>query len=291
MKKFSIYGVQLALVAVMSSVVLEYFYTYVYNHGSIKNKVSWVRNYKNKDTLDYVLLGSSRVLYFLDPKLIMEKTNKKGINLGYDACGPFEINLILEEFLKTNTTKKIFLQIDYSYDNDRPDQIGEIAWLPYIKEKPIGDSFSDYGIKYVLFKNVPFFRYQRYESRLGFRYVLLMLAKGDSEFVLNDGYIPNIEKELHFKYKTFNRKYSKKVNSKISQIERICKEKGIALELFTSPIYKYSYNFDFFKQTYSNYNDFSNVINEVSLFSDQTHVNYKGAAVFTDLFIKEYFQK
>ena len=189
-----------------------------------------------------------------------------------------------------NNTKKIFLEIDYSYNGESPSKIGRIDWMPYLKEKQVYDYFEIYGLKYKLIRIIPFIRYQLYESRIGYRRVFSSLSKKDADFIFNDGYIANTENEFPFKYKTFNRDYEKIVNSNIDQIKNICKEKGIELHFFTSPIYKYPYDFNYFKELYPNYYDFSKTITEEHLFSDQTHLNYKGAEIFTKLFINQFFK-
>ncbi len=268
--------------------ILDIIYTYVYNHGSISNKVIWIRQMKQKDTLDYAIFGSSRAVYHINPILIKEKTGKEGKNFGYNASSSFEIYLTINEYLKNNFTKKIFIQVDYKYYKSNPDGVGKISWIPFINEENIYQYFKPFGNKYFLYNKIPFYRYQKFDSRLGIRYVFSNIIKGDNEFVNFNGYIDRFG--VLKKDTVFSPKEIITVNPYFADLITICKTKNIELIFFTSPIYRFNGSFKYLDERLPNYYSFSNTISEISLFSDPTHLNSKGAEVFTNLFIEHYFK-
>ena len=66
MKQFLKYTSILIIGLLISMVLLDMAYTRIYNTGTYRNKVMWIRDMQ-PDTLDYALFGSSRTKYTVNP--------------------------------------------------------------------------------------------------------------------------------------------------------------------------------------------------------------------------------
>ena len=237
--------------------ILDFAYTYVYDNGAYRNKVMWVRDMENLK-VDYVVLGSSRVFYHVDPIQIRASTGKQGLNLGDNAFSSFESYLLLKEFLKTNRTENVYVQVDNLFKDDGPHHVGEKSWIPFINEKSIYRDFSIYGFEYELYKSIPFYRFQKFESRIGYRDVVTSaLGKGhDYEPLL--GYHP-VSKVLQRNLKPRKSIESDKLNRSIKAIIELCNDQNIKLAFFTAPIYNYDGDLRVFKSCFQNIQIFMTV--------------------------------
>ncbi len=289
MKGFFKYLISLFALILLFTFILEFIYTKSFNDFAIKTKVQWIRSMEATDSLDYAIFGSSRALNHLIPSQIKTETGKVGINLAYNASSPFEIELTVREFLKRVHVPRIFIQVDHMFFKENPDGIGKISWIPFIKEKEIYESFKPYGQEYQFYHFIPFIRYQKFDSRLGYRYVLSnYLKKGnfvelDYGFVRRNGEIP--------KNASFSVPHSLEgvSNRHFQKIEELCREKDVDVYFFTAPYYRLKGSLEQLKTELNQYHDFSNAIENSELFSNATHLNGKGAKEFTDLFIETYF--
>src|SRR5690606_13569230 len=178
MKNFVKYIFGLVLILVAFMYLLDFIYSNVYQNGAYRNKVMWMNDLKS-ESLDFVIFGSSRANNYIVPNIIFDKTGQRGLNLAIQASGPLEIELAVREFLKNNTAKRFFIQVDYSYNKETPDKTGQLSWLPYIVNNNVYKVFKPYGKEYFFYKHIPFYRYQMFDSRIGYRNIILSgLEKG-----------------------------------------------------------------------------------------------------------------
>jgi len=265
----------------------DFVFTKIYEKGTPRDRIGWIRTMSEGDSVDYVLLGSSRCVHHIDPKLILEKTGLKGYNLGYAASGPVEIKLTLEQFLLHSTTKKVFIQVDFNYNYNKPDGLAKVCWMPYLKEPDVYDEFIRYDNKYFWLKNIPFYRYMINDPKIGFRNVFFM-ALGKTKKTKNTlGFAP-----LNGELKEITQQVPDvdlQENLIFKEIYAICQEKGIKCVFFTSPMYQTGPDYDVLKNYLPNYYNFSRELQDKSLYKDNTHLNAKGAILFTQLFAKTFF--
>ncbi len=285
MKKFVKYIFSLVLVVIVLMLLLDYSYTTMYKNGAPRSKVMWMNNLKN-ESLDFVIFGSSRANHFVDPNMILDKTRQNGINLAIPGSGPIEIKLAVQKFLQKNTSKRIFIQVDYNFNQEPPGKIGQLSWIPFIVDSEVYNVFKPYGREYYLYKNVPFYRYLTFESRLGFRTVILSCFKG-IDYSTSRGYREVYGTIISDKLFSFSLKDNP--NPHYEEINKICKEHNIEVFYFTSPIYKPNGSFEVLEKYLPNYYNLSTSIKDKDLFKDHTHLNEKGAVVFTDIFINLFF--
>jgi len=267
--------------------LFEWLFTHsYYNPKHPRSKVSWMMSMDNKDTLDYALFGSSRCVHSVNPQIINKAFATNGINLAYQAGNPLEVKLSLKTLLKKRHVKRIFVQADYSYDQHGPHKLAEIVWMPFLKEDYVYNEYKIYGNKYTYLKNIPFYRYMKYDGKIGFRDLFLNYAK-ESNVTHNQGYVP-IQGTM--KYNLMNSSKPKPIeNPHLKEVIAICKEKGIEIDFFTAPMYAFDGDNSTLKNMLPNYKDFTSVVKDPKKFQDNTHVNDKGATVFTEIFMNYYF--
>ena len=270
-------------------VVLDFVYTYIYRYPvHERNKVSWLMNKAPNQEFDYAIFGSSRVFFHLNPAQIKSETGLNGINLGYPASNNFEIKLMIQEFLKHQSTKKIFIQVDDQYNKERLDPTAIIPWMPFIKDSSIYNEIKTVDATAVYKRYVPFYRYMIYDSKLGFRELMMSFINAN-QFESTNGFAsPNGvmrgERKLQVKQLDY------KTNKHIEAVIAICEKEGIDVYFFTAPYYKTDINTEVLAAHLPNYYDFSGIFKEMDYFSDPSHLSKKGAEVFTRLFVNTYLR-
>lgn len=289
MRYFIKYIALLLSFTLISSLALDAIFTVVYHTGAYRNKLMWVRDMDNT-TLDYVLMGSSRVNYSIKPNLIETKTGKKGYNLGMNATNIVETIALLEEFLKHKRTEAVFLQVDFQYSNKTPDPVGEVPWIPYIQERDVYEHFKQYGDSYKYYKNIPFFRYQKYAGRLGFRQMISSALGSGYEYPASMGYMP-LEGVLQEDEEFAPDSTIVDENELYKKFIQLCNRNNIAVHFFTSPYYRLNGDLEMLRSYLPNYTNFADSLQQQSYFSDQVHLNSKGADYFTQIFIETYFSE
>lgn len=283
-----------ALVSVVVMLfILDWFYTFYYKHPiNARDKVSWLisGNFKKEEKLDYVLFGSSRCIYHLDPVKIEDKTGLKGINLGYSAASPFEIKLMVLEFIENYQTDKIYIQIGDRYNQVQPDTLAMVSWLPYINDDFVNKEFNKWSKDPLLnyYSYVPFYRYLKNESKLGIRNLALSFIK-KSEFENRRGFKGIISKGISESKESYYKLEDVK-NPHLEEIIIECRQKGIELYFFTAPFYRFKEvgGNRVLRDLLPNYHDYSDLYDDPSLFNDKNHLNSIGAAKFTNQFINDY---
>jgi len=288
MKSFLTYLLVLLGIILVFQCIGEWVYTYVYENGSYRNKAMWVRDLQPSNNLDFVILGNSRANYHIDPLQIEGTTGLKGLNLGYNSSHPFDSELMLQEVLKNTNTKRVFVQLDHSYRTEAPDEVGSLPWLPFIKERNIQKTFSSYDTIFGGLAALPFYRYQKYESELGFRNIALSALGKSPKFVATAGFTPNFNSFIKKGFEPFV--IENEQNAAIESLIQLCKEKDIQIEFFTAPVYQFKGDYDVLELRVSNYSNLSKTIKDKKYFIDEIHLNAEGAQIFTEIFIKHYFE-
>jgi hypothetical protein len=270
-------------------VLLDLVYTHIYKHPvHERSKVSWLMNKKPNQQFDYAIFGSSRVFFHLNPEQIKSETGLNGINLGYPGSNNFEIKLMVKEFLKQQKTEKIFIQVDEQYNKEHFDPIAIIPWMPFIKNETIFNEIKTVDSAAVYKKYVPFYRYMLYDSKLGFREIMMSFINAN-QFESTNGFAsPN--GVMRGKIELQVKKLYNKNNKHLEAIINICKKEDIDLYFFTAPYYKTDINTDVLAEQLTNYYDFSDIFKDMDYFGDSSHLSKKGAEEFTHLFVRTYFK-
>lgn len=284
MKRFLKYIGTLLLILLGWQLIGEFAYTYVYEHGSPRNKVMWVRSLE-EDHLDFAILGSSRAQFHVDPLIIEEEKGWYGYNFGYENCYPFETNLMAQELLKHTSTERLWVQVDFTYNMDIPDVQAQVPWMPYIKEPEIYRHFEPHGRRYTLFKWIPFYRYQYFEGSLGLRNVLLSALGKEPDFYENRGF-KGIDHQLQ-ELDVFEHYLEEQENQSLKQLLQTTSEQSVQTSFFIAPIQDFEGNLPIMAQWLPNLKDYTNSFPDASDFSDPIHLRQEAAREFTQLLIND----
>lgn len=296
--------------------ILVFFYLMdeLYDKYVIKDnrtKTYWALNQENK-SYDFAILGSSRALGTLDPKILIENTNfKNGVNLGLEGIDYREIYLLTKLFLgNNNTVKNLFIQTDvYSLDTSFFSYpFHEYKYLPLIEDKEVFRVIKQfYGKKAYLWKYIPFLKYTEYNYQIGFKNFTkgIIGAKGNYSNTL--GYNKPSKKMINKEtYEYYRDQFGKGYNIKIQDFEKIYFEKILKLAkknhmnvvLFNAPEYikmiKFQKNREKIIKYYNDrvsacgffyYNiQDSEFVKNNEYFQNYTHVNQKGSNLFSKMF-------
>ena len=289
MKRFATYTLWLFVITLVFMVTLDFIYTSVFNHGADRNKLMWVRAMEGEN-LDYIILGSSRANYSIQPNVITSTTGKKGFNLGMNSSNIIETSALLEKFLEFGTTKSVYIQVDPQYRQEYPDPVGEVVWMPYVHESEVYDTFKDHASSYTYYRYVPFYRYQKFAARLGFRDVLSSALGSGYDYESTLGYMPRygtLQQEKPF----VPDPSIVKENPLYTKLISFCNAHDIKVYFFTAPYYKFKGDITMLEDLLPQYTNFSDSLSDRLYFSDQIHLNTKGAQKFTEIFAETYFSK
>lgn len=288
MKAFGIYVAKILVLLLVILTVLDLIYTSVHYQARKRTKIHWVMNMHDQQ-LDYIVLGSSRVLFHVDADLINGTTGLNGYNLGDSDYELSEMHLILKKFFANgNRVKQIFLQVDNNWNDTIPSDIATASYMPYIHDRIFRDHYAKYGLRYQLYAYVPFIRYMYYGPIIGFR-SLLNVVWNDRTYANKGGYIP-LEGQID-RSKIRNESFVPALgNPVVAEIQKLIQTQQSQLLFFTAPTLKFPHSsFDFLSDQLKPYHNFTYDINDTALFWDNIHLNAEGSELFTRLFIQTYF--
>ncbi|SDS84558.1 hypothetical protein [Winogradskyella sediminis] len=291
MKRFLIKIGGLFICSVIMLIVLDLVYTSIYtNSGNSRSKVAWLFGLSDEESVDYAVFGSSRVHFNLDPMLIKERTGFNGFNLAFPNSKGFEIKLMVKLFLEKYNVDKIFIQVDDQYEVVNNDPTAIVPFLPYINNVDVYEAFSGTVDGYYLLRYIPFYRYLKYDSKLGFRELMMSLYTKDKSADNSLGYGGSSNKVMKERNITYKFKLDDIPNRHLEEVIKLCKEKNVKLYFYTAPIYKADGNLNVLNKYLPNYHDFSDNFEEAKLFRDPYHLNSAGTTLFTKQFTDYYFK-
>lgn len=289
MKQFFKYILGLLVFTGSVLVLLDISYTNVFENQVISNKTKYLVTIQNKH-YDAVFLGSSRV----DNHIVSNEFLDKGfevLNAGGQGTN-LKDNLLLLRLLVSNkiTFDRLFIQVDYGYNNNELSLASPIDILPSIRRPIVKDFFEMEFQNYNLCYNVPFYRYAVNDYRIGFRGVFTNLFIDKREDGIFKTYTP-LYGSSEMKPYRLPEKISDNSDS-FNKIELFCKTNNINVEYFTAPFCSKLIENTFTNQLSKriiNYKDYSKLFDDDLLFSTCGHLNNKGATLFTKRIIRDYF--
>jgi hypothetical protein len=292
MKKFLSKVAMLVFAVFLIMVVADAAYTYIFTNTAPRTKSKYIIQLKDIK-IDYIFLGSSRTHYHVNTKMIEESTSKKALNLGIDAASLDDLFLQLKLLVHNNVRfEKIFIQIDYNFNQTKPSAIVSAEVLPYLRDNEVvTEQMRRFHPKFSSYYYVPFYRYQDNEYSIGFRAALLNAIGVKKNVDFSDGFatldkpFENSEPPLPTTIVPHN--------STFDQMVSFCKAHHLNVVFFTAP-----YCDDYLGSTYQDklkakipqLKDFSKSMPDKKYFIDCRHLNADGAIVFTRLLLAECFQ-
>ena len=296
MRKFIIQIFGIFFILTLLLIVLDLTYTTIYKTANSRTKFQYLRSLKNTK-VNYIFLGSSRVENGIVPSIIENRTQKKSINLGYQASKMGDIFTVLQllQFYKISSDT-VFIQVDYIF-NDKGNSITlPYEIIPFVHESAIAKwYFIDYlgnnKSKYF----IPFIRYCDYGAKMGFREVFANLIGKKTNVLESRGFSPlqgssekeNIEHRiLPLEIISSNIFYEK--------IKKFGIQNNIKIVFFCAPFCKHTKNLDYVKKLKTkipDLYDFSTAIQADSMFVNCFHLNEMGSSKFTEIFVESIFKK
>lgn len=293
MKKFLIYTAKILVITVLITILLDGLYTYVFLQSANRGKIETVFNSKPQK-LDVVILGSSRANNHFVAQMFEDK-GLKTFNYGMSGGHLFEASLMLKLMIERKyEIKNVILEADLNLSNDHEAEGISAKFLPYIhNSKVIKDHFSSQENFNELYY-IPFYRYIKYDSKIGFRETFFTLAHKKTNALDNLGYYPLAKhKSGNMKNNIANLKPLKH-NKYYEEIENLCKTNHINFIAVMTPMCENVIGMDYFdkvKKVYPEIHNYENVVIENKYFSSCGHMTDEGARMFTARILKDFFKK
>ena len=269
-------GLTILLSVLIDKAIFEFFFSY---HKRTKLDIQGLKK-------EIVFFGSSRCIHHIDPIIVDIICDTKSYNMGWAASNPREIYAAIKIYLKRNEKPKLIcIQVDQEHNDETEDGLARQSLLKFYGKHYIDDYYSN-ELKREL--SIPLYPSIKYRD-FGWREILKTLFNNSNIANKELGFLPIIEQHNVKQYDYAKFKIIKP-NKWISKSITFCKENNINVLLFTAPIWKLNANIKFenIRQLYPvDYINFSDSLQKVQYYSDGTHLNRKGAEVFTKIFSKQ----
>ncbi|MBS7255488.1 hypothetical protein [Flavobacterium branchiicola] len=293
MKNFLIYLTKIVAIIVLIAVVLDGLYTYVYLKSKNRGKIETVFNSKAKK-YDVVILGSSRANNHFVAEMFEDK-GLKTFNYGMSGGHLFEASLLLKLMIERKyEIKNVILEADLNLSNDKESDGVSAKFLPYIHNSEVIKEHFSVEDNFRTLYYIPFYRYVKFDSKIGFREVY-KIATGEKTNVLDNlGYYP-LQKHKNGNMKNNIVNLNPLPHNKYyEEIKETCKTNHINFIAVMTPMCKNVIGMNYFdkvKKAYPEIHNYENVVIEDKYFSSCGHMNDSGSKIFTARILKDFFNK
>ncbi|WP_291136219.1 hypothetical protein [Flavobacterium sp. UBA7663] len=254
-------------------------------------KNQFVKNGVKETHFDYVVLGSSTGLTTLDTKLIDKTLNTSGLNISMDDTSLSSHYLMLQYFLSLGkTTDQLILCVT---PGDLQNPVNELnnndyRFLTEVQDTLVYnyyDKMEQNGLKVLTYsKFMPILGVSYYNNELFYPSIYAFLKPNKRNRFDEKGNYTYPQIANHIEKGIDTNIETSYLNPSFLKIKKLCKQKGIDLIVYQSPIHRKNVIFP-------NTKDFK-IINHSTilpeeLFYDNIHVNSKGRTFCTLAFCKE----
>ncbi|MDT0676812.1 hypothetical protein [Autumnicola musiva] len=290
MKRFGLYISSILLIILVIFYLLDFTYTSTYTHGMPRNKITHLLSIEEQP-IDYIFIGSSRVENTIDAEVIEEITGKKALNLGIQEVRLNDSFMLLQLLEKQSIkAEMVFIQVDYIYNKDKSSGYLKGSLMPFIKDDHIASMLKTRDSSYYYLKNIPFYRYLKYDYKSGFREVFNILIENEPYINLKNGYYPLYGQSDAGFNRTLPDTISKH-NKYIEAINNFAEERNIKIVYFVSPFCSNTQNLEYvqkLKGRIPELLDYSSLfLDQDNLFYDCDHLNDQGAKEFSEVFAEK----
>lgn len=272
-------------------VLLDYIYSICYLQSEQRGKIGYIFN-AEPQKYDVVILGSSRANNHLVTQMFTDK-GLKTFNFGMQGSKLFEADLVLKLLLeKKNSIKNVIIDVDVTLKSEQKSEANFSKFLPYLHKSEVikthFKSLEDYNVLFY----IPFYRYGKYETKIGLREVFFSGIDKKSQELDYGGYnaLPLIKQKM----KTEDLDFRPKENQYYEEIKKVCKINHINLIAIMTPVCEKAKGIDYFKEVnkiYPEIHNYENAVIEDKYFYSCGHMNDNGARIFTAKIIKDFFNK
>ena len=291
MKRFFKLTVLFIFILFIASLLLDVVFTTIISQSSERNKVENVMHSFGKK-YDLVIMGTSRANNHFVADLF-EKKGLKSFNYGISGSHLFETSLLLKVMIANKfQIKNLILEADLSICNEKRDEGITARFMPYIHTNSIIKEHYKKESDFKQLYYVPFYRYIKFDAKIGFREVYEVLAKKPTNTLYNKGYYPLIsDKKGSMKNNISTLKVIR--NKYYEEIKKLCKQNNINLIVVMTPMCKNTKGLDYFdkvKKQYPEINNFENTVTDDRYFASCGHLNNEGAIIYTNHILNTFFK-
>ncbi len=291
MKRFFKLSVVFIFIFFIASLLLDFIFTTIISQSSERNKVENVIHSFGKK-YDVIIMGTSRANNHFVTNLF-EKKGLKSFNYGISGSHLFETSLLLKVMIANKfQIKNLILEADLSICNEKRDEGTTARFMPYIHTNSIIKEHYKNESDFKKLFYLPFYRYIKFDAKIGFREVYEVLSKKPTNTLQNKGYYPLIsDKKGSMKNDISTLKVIR--NKYYEEIKKICKQNNINLIVVMTPMCQNTKGLDYFdkvKKQYPEINNFENIVTDDRYFASCGHLNNEGANIFTNYIINTFFK-
>jgi len=292
MKKFLLFTLKILILTIVIAVALDFIYTTVYLQSNKRGKIDQVYNSKNEN-FDVVILGSSRANNHFVAQMFEDK-GLKTFNYGMSGGHLFEASLLLKLMIERDyKIKNVILEADLNLSNKHRDFGISSKFLPYLHQSEIIKKHFSNEDDFLELYYFPFYRYIKFDDRIGFREFYNTLFQKKTNTLDNKGYYPLVNHKGNMKNNIVNLKPLVH-NQYYEEIKQICKDNDINFIAVMTPMCENTKGINYFekvKKLYPEIHNYENVVVEDKYFSSCGHMNDTGARMFTARILKDFFNK
>jgi len=293
MKHFLIYTTKILIITFLIAVLLDGLYTYVFLQSKNRGKIETVFNSKPQK-YDVVILGSSRANNHFVAQMFEDK-GLKTFNYGMSGGHLFEASLMLKLMLERKyEIKNIILEADLNLSNEHQAEGISALFLPYIHNSEIIKNHFSNEENFKELYYIPFYRYIKYDGKIGFREIFFTLIHKKTNTLDNLGYRP-LKNHKSGKMKNNIVNLNPLPHNKYyEEIKTLCKQNNINFIPVMTPMCENTIGMNYFDKVKKNYpeiHNYENVVLGDKYFSSCGHMNDKGARIFTSKIIQDFFNK
>jgi hypothetical protein len=241
---------------------------------------------------DVVILGSSRANNHFVTRMFEDK-GLKAFNFGMQGSKLFESDLVLKLLLeRKNKIRTVLIDVDVTLRSNKKSEATILKFYPFVSSSYVIQNhlkhLSDFSIVY----NVPFYRYAKYDAKIGLREVVFCGLNRKSKELDAGGYSAlqgnNVANVEDFSDSNPLR------NFYYEEIKKVCKDNNINLIALMTPVCENTKGMDYFdkvKKLYPEIHNYENAVLEDKYFSSCGHLNDAGARLFTARILRDFFSK
>jgi len=290
MKKLLFFLLKILAIIILFACVLDVVYTNSFFHSKNRGKIGYIYNSKPQE-FDVVILGSSRSNNHFVTQMFTDQ-GLKTFNFGMQGSKLFESDLVLKLLLeKKNKIKNVIIDVDLSLRSDKKSEAVILKFLPYLHDSDVIKNHLMILPNYNFWYYIPFYRYVKYETKIGAREMFFCAINKKSKELDFGGYsaLSNTNTTL-----AENIDVDPIRNQYYEEIKSICKKNNINLIAIMTPICENAIGMNYFekvKKLYPEIYNYENVVIENKYFSSCGHMNDTGARIFTARILKDFFKK
>lgn len=290
MKKFLGFIVKISAITILSAVLLDACYTFVFLKSSKRNKIEYVFNSENKN-FDVVFMGSSRTQNHMVAKLFIDK-GIKSYNFGMGGSKLDETALMLKLMLERHyKIKNVILDVDLNLNSNSKSEGTKALYMPYLQYSQTIRNHYKTAEDYNKLMYIPFYRYIENDAKIGFREIFFSVVNKKTNALDNFGYYALKGNGKNMSYDISE--YTPKRNYAYEEIRALCKKNNIHLIAIATPMCQECPSDSYFssiKSVYPEVYNYEKKVTEDRYFASCGHMNIDGATLFTSIILNDFIQ-